>query len=517
MLVGALVGILSNKSGASTPKISKPSAPLALTGTPGNGTEGVSWQAPTSDGGSPITSYAVKAVATGKTKAKKAACTTTAPSTTCVLSGIANGISYVTSAVAINAQGKSKASASATREPGLPGAPTAVSATVADSSATVSWSAAASNGSTVVSYTVSAVGSALTCTYVVSAPESDQCTVAGLTDGSSYSFVVDATNAVGVGVESVASNTVTPGTPPAAPTSVQASAVTQSGATVSWTAPVASGLPITGYSVTGVPQCTMTASTSCTASGLSAYSTYSVCVAAVSAAGTGPSACSLTFQTLPNNEGNALSAGGTLGVDQALFSPSGTYFAVLQPDGNFVEYRVADGADYQFNGGSVVQWYTGTEGEPSTSLAMQTDGNLVLYASGTPLWSSSTALSANDRLAMQDDGNLVVYNSATVPLWSSDGGRTPFQGDQLPAGFQLNTGQAIYSPSGTYDAVMQADGNFVVYAVGGAAQWSTATGGSGATEVAMQADGNLVVYNPSKAVWASGTAPKQQRQPHHAG
>ena len=187
--------------------------------------------------------------------------------------------------------------------------------------------------------------------------------------------------------------------------------------------------------------------------------------------------------------------------------PLGYVLRGAQPDGNFVEYRVADGADYQFNGGSVVQWYTGTGGEPSTSLAMQTDGNLVLYASGTPLWSSSTALSANDRLAMQDDGNLVVYNSATVPLWSSDGGRTPFQGDQLPAGFQLNTGQAIYSPSGTYDAVMQADGNFVVYAVGGAAQWSTATGGSGATEVAMQADGNLVVYNPSKAVWASGTAP----------
>jgi hypothetical protein len=61
-------------------------------------------------------------------------------------------------------------------------------------------------------------------------------------------------------------------------------------------------------------------------------------------------------------------------------------------------------------------------------LAMQGDGNLVLYQSGAPVWNTRTAgqnCSSNQCFAVfQGDGNFVVYNGST-PLWSSITGGHP--------------------------------------------------------------------------------------------
>ena len=77
----------------------------------------------------------------------------------------------------------------------------------------------------------------------------------------------------------------------------------------------------------------------------------------------------------------------------------------------------------------------------------------------------------------------------------------------LLVGQSLHQGQALWSSDGQYEAVMQADGNFVVYSSSGVAQWSTATQSPGAWLV-MQSDGNLVVYSATNsALWSSGTAP----------
>ena len=73
-------------------------------------------------------------------------------------------------------------------------------------------------------------------------------------------------------------------------------------------------------------------------------------------------------------------------------------------------------------------------GSPSDnlSLAMQGDGNLVLYRNGTALWSSNTSgqnCGSNDCVALfQGDGNFVVYNWPT-PIWNSQTGGN--QGAQL--------------------------------------------------------------------------------------
>lgn len=55
---------------------------------------------------------------------------------------------------------------------------------------------------------------------------------------------------------------------------------------------------------------------------------------------------------------------------------------------------------------------------------------------------------------------------------------------------------------------MQGDGNFVVYTSAGKALWSTNTIGSGADWAVMQEDGNFVLYNKSqgRAIWSSNTA-----------
>jgi hypothetical protein len=93
------------------------------------------------------------------------------------------------------------------------------------------------------------------------------------------------------------------------------------------------------------------------------------------------------------------------------------------------------------------------------------------------------------KLVMQDDGNLVLYHVAptgSFALWQSD---TWHKG----AGWTAD------------NAIMQTDGNFVVYSPT-AVQWASNTWNQPGSTLAVQTDGNLVVYNPSHtAIWASNT------------
>ncbi|SDS85360.1 Surface antigen [Nocardioides scoriae] len=176
----------------------------------------------------------------------------------------------------------------------------------------------------------------------------------------------------------------------------------------------------------------------------------------------------------------------------ALWSRNGLHRAVMQGDGNFVVYGPAG-----------AQWSTST-GSAGSSLALQSDGNLVVYAGSVATWSSHTAPARGVRLVMQDDGNLVMYSRGGVPVWSSRDGRGGWAEDTLPAETQLTPGQALWSHDGRFTALMQGDGNFVVYGPGGA-QWASGTGVSGSI-VRMQGDGNLVVYAPGAvAKWSSAT------------
>ena len=89
-----------------------------------------------------------------------------------------------------------------------PGAPTGVVAVAGVQSASVSWAAPVSDGGTAItSYTVTSNAGGNACTWA-SGPL--VCVVSGLTSGTSYTFTVTATNVVGTGPPSDASNAVVP-------------------------------------------------------------------------------------------------------------------------------------------------------------------------------------------------------------------------------------------------------------------------------------------------------------------
>jgi len=53
------------------------------------------------------------------------------------------------------------------------------------------------------------------------------------------------------------------------------------------------------------------------------------------------------------------------------------------------------------------------------TLIYQLDGNFVLYNGSTPIWATMTNGSSPGRAVMQDDGNLVVYDGNGTPLWNT--------------------------------------------------------------------------------------------------
>ncbi len=192
-----------------------------------------------------------------------------------------------------------------------PAAPTAISALAADGGALVSWAAPTWNGgSAVTGYRVTAVPGGITCTAAATATT---CSVLGLTNGTPYVFVVSALNAVGIGDQSTASNTITPGPPPA-PT--MPAAVPGDGlAVVSWVAPVLNGhVPVLSYTVSATASgqatrtCTATApSVTCTVTGMTNNVDYALSITAANAHGNGPAATTtVTPNWTPTDLGTAL-------------------------------------------------------------------------------------------------------------------------------------------------------------------------------------------------------------------
>ena len=92
---------------------------------------------------------------------------------------------------------------------------------------------------------------------------------------------------------------------------------------------------------------------------------------------------------------------------------------------------------------------------------------------------------------LQQDGNLVIYDLRNNhnPIWASQ-----------------TYGKAVNV------AVMQGDGNFVIYGYPKPI-WATNTYGHGPAFLQMQDDGNLVVYQINAPEWASKNHPRSTLEP----
>ena len=125
--------------------------------------------------------------------------------------GIATGANTVWLAAVVVLKGSTTGGA-----PTAPAAPGGVTASAGDASATVFWSAPSDGGSPITSYTVTpyAGGAAQPSTTVIGSPPTASALIAGLTDGTGYTFTVTAANAVGTSAASAPSNAVGPGPNP---------------------------------------------------------------------------------------------------------------------------------------------------------------------------------------------------------------------------------------------------------------------------------------------------------------
>jgi hypothetical protein len=115
------------------------------------------------------------------------------------------------------------------------------------------------------------------------------------------------------------------------------------------------------------------------------------------------------------HRGSSLAAGGVLTPNDYLQSPDGRYRLVFQCDSNLVLYFLPTGR---------ATWFTGTSGKDVHRVAMQGDGNLIMYdAMNGPAW-ATYRFGAGARLTVQNDGNVVVYGSAGVIWHAASFGRT---------------------------------------------------------------------------------------------
>ena len=195
----AQVGGVTLKSITTTGLDTKPDAPTITTVTPGNQQVSVSFTQP-ANGGSAISSYTVTPSPSGTP--------VTGASNTLIVTGLTNGQAYTFTVKATNGMGDSASSSeSASVTPRtVPGAPTGVSAVGANRQATVSFTPPVSTGGSVITgYTVTSSPGNIDVSGA-----SSPLTVTGLTNGTTYTFTVKATNVAGSSVASTSSSSVTP-------------------------------------------------------------------------------------------------------------------------------------------------------------------------------------------------------------------------------------------------------------------------------------------------------------------
>jgi len=295
-------GVNSSSSNQITTDAAAPSAPLVGTATKlSSTTASLSFSPPLANNGAAVTGYTVTSTPGG--------ITATGSASPITITGLTPATAYTFAVTATNSAGTSAASSASnqiTSDATVPGAPTIGSAVKLSSvSARVAFTAPASTGgASISSYTVTS-----TPGNIVATGSASPITINGLAPATAYTFKVVATNFVGDGAQSAASNSVTTDATdvyvPGAPTVGTATKTGSSTATLAFTAPASNGgTTITGYLGTSTPGGVIATSTTSpiTFTGLTPATSYTFKVSAINSVGTGPQSAasgSITTDTAP--------------------------------------------------------------------------------------------------------------------------------------------------------------------------------------------------------------------------
>jgi fibronectin type 3 domain-containing protein len=217
-ILGGCAGATANSGGNGNTGngATAPAVPTGLTATAANAQVSLTWTASPN-----ATSYNVKRATTTGGPYATISSPTAASFTNASLT---NGTTYFYVVSAVNSAGQSANSSEASAQPTAPSqapaAPTALMATAASAQVSLSWSASA----TATSYNVKRATTAGGPYTKISSPATTSFTDTGLTNGTTYFYVVSAVNATGESANSsqASATPVAPTQAPAAPTGLTA-------------------------------------------------------------------------------------------------------------------------------------------------------------------------------------------------------------------------------------------------------------------------------------------------------
>lgn len=235
--------------------------------------------------------------------------------------------------------------------------------------------------------------------------------------------------------------------------------------------------------------------------------------------------------------GDKLYSGQLMDSNSYLVSSNKMYIGIMQSDGNFVIY---------FKRGQEV-FSTKSNGQSDVSLHFHLDGQICLenkVNNSSDLWCSDYLKSNMCQrclctLLLENDGSLSAYKGIIKPAnkyWSSRS-RPPLNefnniaqredqdtcsigfdqivngkfgnftaiGGKLSAGQIMATNSYLISSNNMYLAIMQMDGNFVIYSSNGKVEFSTRTNGPTDVNLSFQLDGHICLGSKANdsVLWCS--------------